>query len=103
MDDQDEVELYCIVGEPHIYNDYYACRCSTHYMPGAEDEETVAVFTSEKKAKAYLEASKLKSYDVSYIRDPNKQFRAKSLLRGYVSAYVQRYYPPDELPVDPEL
>jgi hypothetical protein len=58
----------------------------------------VAIFSSEKKAKAYVKASLLKGRYYSY-----KEFRKKSLLSSYDDYDIKEVREDSDYPYDPEL
>ena len=89
-----EGTLWALVGD-RARDMYGHCCNSIEY-----DEETVAVFSSKKKAEQYIKSSRLKSKN-QWSRWPI--FKVRSLLRHYDRAWVVEYYASVDPPLDPEL
>jgi hypothetical protein len=90
--------MYTLIGiKNYIHND------TPDGFDIREERHRLAHFTTKEKAEAYIEASKLKSYNPSYCsswRNPNKRFRKGSLLRGCDEAVIEEEV---ELPINPEV
>jgi hypothetical protein len=67
-----------------------------------EDRRLVALFSSEAKARAYVDKSRLKNPQRRRGFSPAKVFRKASLLSGCSYAEIERHYPDVDPPVDPE-
>lgn len=90
-------QLYVVIGiKDNLYQDTVGSSFSKH-----PSEEHVALFTSEKLAKAWIKKNR--------INRPKKEFggetlpfNKKGLLRHYNDAFVQPYNTPLPLPLDPK-
>ena len=69
------------------------------HQGGGDDEDLVAIFSSEEKAKAYVKASLLKKQRYYSW----KEFRKKSLLSFYDNYNIREVREYDDYPYDPEL
>ena len=77
----------------------YGCKCGRTQHGGEEYGVLLATFSTEKRALAYVKKSRLKYAPGPYA----KNFRSKSLLGDYWSAFVREREEPLEVPHDPEL
>ena len=91
-----------------LYDQYGPCCncCDREYCSGcppaysSDNEECIALFTSEELAKQYKEASRLKTPTQSW---PGGIYRKKSLLSGYKDLEIRQHSPDSAPEIDPEI
>jgi hypothetical protein len=89
--------MYVLIGTRNdVYQDKIGEPFEDHYT-----EEQVALFTSEKEAKEYIEKARLKHPKRQSFGD-TITFKRNSLLMGYEYAHVEEYDEPD-LPINPKI
>ena len=89
--------MFALIGtEIDVYQEFISGPFEEH-----EEKDIIALFTTEEKAKAYIEKSRLKK-PIRESFSSEKPFRATSLLRNCTYAEIEEWIQP-EYPIDPEL